>query len=138
MTSEELVEKVKAGESSTVEFKASFDKEVLETCVALANTKGGIILIGISDKGEIKGVQVGKETLKNWANQISQSSEPRIIPEIEIANVSERTATRNLSSLVSLSLFKQIGITGKGTEYILLTRHKDARDAIRPNCLNKI
>jgi hypothetical protein len=25
----------------------------------------------------------------------------------------------------------QIGVTGKGTEYIL-TRHKDAKDAIRP------
>jgi len=42
-----------------------------------------------------------------------------------ICNISERTATRDLSNLVSLGLFMQIGVTGKGTEYIL-TRHKDA------------
>ena len=42
-----------------------------------------------------------------------------------VCNISERTATRDLSNLVSLGLFMQIGVTGKGTEYIL-TRHKDA------------
>ncbi|MEW6618807.1 MAG: ATP-binding protein [bacterium] len=48
----------------------------------------------------------------------------------EICNTSERTATRDLASLVSLEIFEQIGITGKGTEYIL-RRHKDAKDAIK-------
>lgn len=38
------------------------------------------------------------------------------------------TGTRDLSNLVSLGLFKQIGVIGKGKEYIL-TRQKDA---IRP------
>jgi hypothetical protein len=47
-----------------------------------------------------------------------------------VCNISERTATRDLSNLVSLGLFMQIGVTGKGTEYIL-TRHKDAKDAIK-------
>lgn len=59
---------IKGDETETIEFKASFDKETLETSVAFANTKGGIILIGVSDKGEIRGIQVGKETLKDWAN----------------------------------------------------------------------
>jgi len=83
----DLKKLIKGGESETVEFKASFDKEVLETSAAFANTKGGIILIGVSDRGEIKGVQIGKETLKDWGNQISQSTEPRIIPEIELGEV---------------------------------------------------
>ena len=47
-----------------------------------------------------------------------------------VCNISERTATRDLSNLVSLGLFMQIGVTGKGTEYIL-TRHKEAKDAIK-------
>ena len=45
---------IKSGESETVELKASFNKEILETSGAFANTKGGVILIGISDRGEIK------------------------------------------------------------------------------------
>ena len=78
---------IKSGESETVELKASFNKEILETSGAFANTKGGVILIGISDRGEIRGIQIGKETLRDWANQISQSTEPRIIPEIELSKV---------------------------------------------------
>ena len=86
---------IKSGESETVEFKASFDKEILETSAAFANTKGGVILIGVSDRGDIKGVQIGKETLKDWANQISQSTEPRIIPEIELGE----TDRKNLAAI---------------------------------------
>ena len=63
---------LKKGESEIMEFKEGFDKEAIETAVAFANTKGGTILIGVADKGKVKGVQVGKETLKNWANGISQ------------------------------------------------------------------
>ncbi len=84
MRQADLRKLIKGGETETLEFKASFDKETIETAVAFANTKGGIILIGVSDKGRINGIQIGKETLKDWVNQISQSSEPRIIPEIEI------------------------------------------------------
>lgn len=48
----------------------------------------------------------------------------------ELAKISERTATRDLSQLVALNLFEQVGTTGKGTKYIL-SRHKDARDATK-------
>ncbi len=87
MKQADLRKLIKGGETETIEFKASFDKETLETSVAFANTKGGVILIGISDRDEIKGIQIGKETLRDWANQISQSTEPRIIPEIEIDTI---------------------------------------------------
>ena len=87
MKQADLRKLIKGGETETVEFKASFDKETLETSGAFANTKGGVILIGISNTGEIKGFQIGKETLRDWANQISQSTEPRIIPEIEIGTI---------------------------------------------------
>ncbi len=90
MTPGKLIELIKAGEGVAVEFKASFDKEAIETSVAFANTKGGVILIGVSDKGVIKGVQIGKETLIDWANQISQATDPRIIPEIDIEEVNRR------------------------------------------------
>lgn len=78
---------IREGESSTLEFKENFNRETIVTAGAFANTRGGTILVGVSDGGEIKGVQTGKETLKDWANQISQGTEPRIIPEIEIEEV---------------------------------------------------
>ncbi|MEK6775947.1 MAG: helix-turn-helix domain-containing protein [bacterium] len=75
------------GESEKIEFKEKFDREAIETAAAFANTKGGVILIGFSDKGRVKGIQIGKETLKDWANQISQCTEPSIVPEIKQAEI---------------------------------------------------
>ncbi len=73
--------------SFTVEFKESFDRETIEAVVAFSNTRGGVIFIGVNDKGEVKGVDIGKETLKNWANQISQVTEPTVIPEVDTEEV---------------------------------------------------
>ena len=61
------------GESETVEFKRSFDKECIETTVAFANTKGGTIFIGVNDEGKARGIDLGKKTLDGWVNQIAQS-----------------------------------------------------------------
>lgn len=80
MNIKELIEKE---ESETLEFKERFNKETIETAVAFSNSSGGIILIGGSGRGEVKGASVGKETLNEWINKMSQSTEPAIIPEIE-------------------------------------------------------
>ena len=47
-----------------------------------------------------------------------------------ICETSNRTATRDLTKLVSLKIFQQIGTTGKGTKYVL-RRHKDAKGATK-------
>ncbi|MCL0074431.1 putative DNA binding domain-containing protein, partial [Dehalococcoidia bacterium] len=91
-TEENGLEKLLAsGETETLEFKESFDKETVETAGAFANTKGGTILIGITDINKVKGVQVGRETLGNWANRISQGTEPRVIPEIEVTEIAGKS-----------------------------------------------
>jgi len=82
---------IKTGESDTIEFKEKFDDRTIESAVAFANTRGGIIFIGVSDKNNIKGVTIGKETLNQWTNQISQSTDPRIIPELEEIKVDGKT-----------------------------------------------
>ena len=75
---------IKSGESETLEFKEKFDDRTVESAVAFANAKGGMILIGVSDKGAVTGVDIGKETLAKWANQVSDKTEPQLIPEIEV------------------------------------------------------
>ncbi len=77
-----LPDLIKTGESDTVEFKEKFDERTIESAVSFANTNGAIIFIGISDKNNIKGIKIGKKTLNQWTNQISQSTDPRIIPEV--------------------------------------------------------
>src|SRR3990172_2023184 len=78
---------IDAGESETVEFKNSFDREAIESLVAFANTKGGRVFIGISDDGKIRGVISGNETIQSWTNQIKQFTSFAIIPDSEIIKV---------------------------------------------------
>jgi ATP-dependent DNA helicase RecG len=70
-------------ESDKIEFKESFDREAVVTAGAFANTRGGTIFIGITDHGNVVGTLIGTESIREWANTISQSTEPRLIPEIE-------------------------------------------------------
>jgi predicted HTH transcriptional regulator len=48
----------------------------------------------------------------------------------KICTTSNGTASRDLADLVSSGLFEQVGITGKGTVYIIRYR-KDAKDATK-------
>ncbi len=61
------------GESETVEFKRSFGEETLRCLCALANTRGGEVWVGVDDDGNIVGVALGKESLRDWSNQIAQA-----------------------------------------------------------------
>jgi ATP-dependent DNA helicase RecG len=73
LTYTELLELIRKGESEALEFKENFDREAVETAGAFANTKGGLILIGVSDKGSPKGIQASAKAQRDWVNQIAQS-----------------------------------------------------------------
>ncbi|MDR1737611.1 MAG: ATP-binding protein [Candidatus Symbiothrix sp.] len=79
------------GESQTVEFKTSFNKEVIETIVAFSNTKGGKIYLGINDKKEIVGVQLSDESIQNWLNEIKQSTQPAVFPDFNVIETDNKT-----------------------------------------------
>jgi len=78
------------GENIRTEFKTTFSDDVIITLVAFSNTKGGVVYLGIEDNGEIKGVQLTKETTVNWINEIKTKTAPVIIPEIEILTIEEK------------------------------------------------
>ncbi|GFO96073.1 ATP-dependent DNA helicase [groundwater metagenome] len=105
-----LQELIASGESISLEFKEKFDDRTLESVVAFANTKGGLILIGVSDRGEVKGIRIGKETAQNWANQISQSTEPRVIPEIELHEIDKKSV---VSILIKEYPIKPVSLKGR-------------------------
>src|SRR3972149_10092749 len=76
-------------ESETIEFKESTGewKEIIETISAFSNTKGGKIVIGVSKSDKLPGVDIGKDTIENLTNQISQNTDPKIHPSITIEKI---------------------------------------------------
>ncbi|MBA7582165.1 hypothetical protein ES708_24085 [subsurface metagenome] len=110
MTPKELLNIVKEGESETVEFKSNFNNETIITLCAFANTKGGMVIIGVSDSGDIKGVLINQESVKNWINEIKLKTEPSIIPDAQ-------TFTLNNKTVIALSVhefpIKPISVRGR-------------------------
>ena len=86
-----VIKIINTGESYTVEFKNSFDRDAIESLVAFANTKGGRVFIGLSADGKVRGVTTGKETIQGWINQVKQLTASAIIPDIEIIKVKGKT-----------------------------------------------
>lgn len=71
-------------EGLKVEFKSSFNIEAIEALVAFANTKGGVVYIGVSDKRKIIGVSLNKETAQHLINEVKCKTAPILIPDVEI------------------------------------------------------
>lgn len=98
-----LSELLRQGESETLEFKTSFNEDVLESIGALANARGGTVLIGVEDAGVVRGVQVGKKTLEDWANRIQEATDPRLQPSIS-------KVERNGKTLVTITVESTTGV----------------------------
>jgi ATP-dependent DNA helicase RecG len=81
-----LAQVIKSGETETVEFKSSLAEreQILETVSAFANVNGGTVYVGIDASGKVAGVQLGKKTLEDLANEIKSKTDPKIFPSIDI------------------------------------------------------
>ena len=109
MQTSQIKQLIKQGESNTTEFKERVDREAIETAAAFANTRGGVILIGVSDNREITGITIGKETLRDVANRISQAIEPRVVMEVESVEVEGKSV---LLVQITESQIKPISVKG--------------------------
>ncbi len=80
MTTSELHEIIRRGEDSKTQFKRQFDSiDALATEIAaMFNSEGGLLIVGVSDSGEICGVADIRQ-LNQWiSNACSQKIEPPV------------------------------------------------------------
>lgn len=76
----ELLQILKEGESTTIEFKETLNKDIAKSVCSFANTKGGRILIGVKDDGTPIGINDDK-----CQQEISdQLQKLRPMPEVTI------------------------------------------------------
>lgn len=128
-----------SNESTTIEWKPSLSQinDIIETIVAFANTEGGKVFIGVSKIGKIIGVQIGKDTIENLTNKISQNTDPKVHPKITIKKILEKEIivieVKRSSDKLTLAFGRPYIRVGKSTmkmskdeyENMILEKHKD-------------
>ena len=60
-------------ESETLEVKRELTNDIAKEIIALANTKGGQIIIGIDDEGNVIGVNNSKQVCESLSSIINDS-----------------------------------------------------------------
>ncbi|MBN4067682.1 putative DNA binding domain-containing protein [Alkaliphilus transvaalensis] len=81
-------------ESEIVELKEEFTKDIRKGVIAFANTKGGVLYVGIADNGVVKGISAPTDTLLRIISMLRDSIKPDImsyvsskIVEVESKNI---------------------------------------------------
>ena len=64
MSAQELHTLISQGEGFTSEFKRSMPSDLGREMYAFANASGGVILLGVTDKGKIVGTRLGPSPLQ--------------------------------------------------------------------------
>ena len=59
-------------ENNDIEFKESWNDNNLRAICAFANTKGGTLLVGVDDKGIVKGLTEAKKLLEDVPSKIRE------------------------------------------------------------------
>jgi len=92
MFKKELEKLIRQSESETFEKKPSLSdiNRIAEVICSFSNGKGGKVLIGISDKGKVLGVDIGKNTVERLTDIIVDNSEPKIYPEISTPKIESK------------------------------------------------
>ncbi len=107
-------------ESEQVEFKTSFNEDVIISLVAFSNTKGGVVYVGVSDNAEVKGVQLSKETIVEWVNEIKNKTLPQLIPDAEIISIDGKNV---IALIISEYPIKPISSRGRFYKRIKNSNH---------------
>ena len=117
MTSEELRNIIKCGETSLVQFKQEFttQKEMAAEMIAFANGRGGTILFGIKDKtGDILGLSYDEiqNTSRELGNTANEQVRPLIYIQTEVVEIDDIWAVSGFKSRSSIfRILRKYGIT---------------------------
>lgn len=92
MDEKELKKLIERGETETAEFKGSLGlkDEIGEEVSAFSNSKGGLVFVGVNDKKEVIGVQIGKKTLSDLANYIKTHTDNHVFPKISVEEIEDK------------------------------------------------
>lgn len=119
----QLLELIQQGEGLTLEFKSDLkllsDRELVAAVVALANTDGGELLLGVEDNGDITGLHANHKNLSGLPALIANKTNPAIAVRVERCEVQGRLIGR-----ITVPKSRQLVSTSEG----LLQRRRLKQD----------
>jgi hypothetical protein len=107
------------GETLTVEFKSDAkslpDRDLVATVVALVNTEGGLILLGVEDDGTVTGVQPSHQDAAGLIALIANRTSPSVSVRVQVISWGDKR-------ILDIQVPKSRGIVS--TSYGLLLRRR--------------
>lgn len=88
MEADALRRLIRKGENETLDFKEDLSTSFYKAISAFANTRGGTILLGVGNKGNIVGFDTKRETLRDLTNSIMNRT--GIQPSVEVVDVDRK------------------------------------------------
>ncbi len=113
LSSVHISELIRKGECLTVEFKSDSkslpDRDLVAAVVALANTEGGDLLLGVEDNGNITGLHANHQNLSGIPVLIANKTIPPLSVRVEAVETEQGTIAR-----IMVQKSKQPVSTSKG------------------------
>lgn len=113
MNEHELKDVLDKGETLTVEFKSDVkplpDREVVVAVVALANTEGGDLYLGIEDDGTVTGLHANHRDITGLSAMIANRTNPPLSVRVEMLDYSGTPVAR-----IRVSKTRQLVSTSEG------------------------
>lgn len=125
-----MKELIKEGESETLEFKRSLllKDEIGEAISAFSNARGGTIVVGVSDSGNITGVDMGENTIEELANYIKRNTDNHVFPSIR----PEKVGNKDIVVIdISESTEKPVFFKGRTYKRVGKSKHRLSASEIR-------
>lgn len=105
-------------ENEITELKSELNENIIKEVIAFANTKGGIIYLGVNDDGTILGIADTKLTIEKLSSMISDSIYPDITYMISFDTMKEQEKDIILIKVIRGTnvpyYIKSKGLTDKG------------------------
>jgi predicted HTH transcriptional regulator len=114
---------ITAGEGPTIEFKSTVDSafKIAKTLSAFANTKGGTLLVGVSDSGKITGIQSELQEMQ----KIEQAASLYCEPVVELSYQVFETAGRQVLAIYIGESEQKPHAVRDGSQHTVYVRAKD-------------
>ncbi len=123
---ENLKEIIQSGENQEIEFKESFhsQQKICQILCGLGNTNGGMIIFGVSNNGDINGINENSDQLQRKIASASQCLSPTPVISIESHKIERREviiaiiqrAIDNIYYMFDGAIYIRIGSTTKKLE----------------------